>query len=182
VTDGSYGQYGPDGPSYPSAKDTPLWMTDTPVEVDIDSVRSFGNFVRAEHDSNVVPNRETILNKLAGQHAYTWQDYAYSHVTPTTNPIASNRTVGVHDCPLNGNAQRLGLDHLEYEAAAMALLDSLTDGLKTIADGARLIADAYHTTEAQNAMDIDVVKTYFEGDPKNRSLHLPGTDGQNLPL
>jgi hypothetical protein len=154
----------PYGTDVPNAADRPGWIADQPVTVDVDSLRAFGHLVRAEHDTNVQPNKQAIIDKLAGQRAYTWQDYAYSHVTPTVNEVGSNPTLGVDPRPQNQNAQRLSRLHLDCERQAQLLLESLSDGLQAIADAADQFAAAYKTQDALNAMDMHAVRTYFESD------------------
>jgi hypothetical protein len=161
----------PYGTYVPNAADRPDWITDTPVTVDVHSLRSFGDLVQAEHDTNVAPNANTILTKLAGQPNYTAADYQYSHGPLPENQLGQNPTLGVD--PGQQEAKRLSLQHMAYENDAMALLNNVSNGMRTIAQAAHDIANLYTSAEDLNNMDMLQVRAMFQPGPASGALEYP---------
>jgi hypothetical protein len=129
----------------------PGWLSDTPVDVDVDSLASFAAAVQAELDGNVVPGASSILTRLTG------------------GPDAqAQRTFGVDSRYQQGVI--IGNYHNECETRARQLLQDFQLGLAAIAAAAHSIAADYRSADSLNSMDLKKIEGYFH--PKDRSQSL----------
>jgi hypothetical protein len=129
----------------------PGWLSDAPVDVDVDSLATFASVVQAELDHNVAPGTSSILTRLTG------------------GPEAqAQRTFGVdsryHQGVLIGNY------HSECETRARQLLNDFQLGMAAIAAAAHSIAADYRSADSLNSMDVKKIGGYFN--PKDRSKSL----------
>ncbi|MBN1171260.1 MAG: hypothetical protein JXA67_03720 [Micromonosporaceae bacterium] len=132
-------------------------MTDTAVEVRVDSLLSFSRRVQTELTENVIPNASSIRNRLSGEGAYNPTLDGYTNIP--SYEIGQNRTFGVD--PRVPWAAAVGTRHLESETSVATLLSYLESGLQAIAAAAEAIAGDYKSAEELNAMDMVSVQSYF---------------------
>ena len=144
----------------------PGWISDVPVDVDVDSLHAFSMKIQAELDQNVVPNVNNVLSQLAGRAEYTPGDYT-SLMAPDHEP-GSNQTFGRD--PRYLAAVQAGLYHQDCESRAQELLQNLQLGLQAIAWAADGIAIKYRSVEELNNMDLAKVGTFFKADSDGGGL------------
>lgn len=143
--------------------DRPDWISDSPVEVDIQSLYSFAELVQQELDTNVKPNVSVLMERLgSGADMSFGRDGRYSQ------------------------GQVIGNYHQDCETKAQALLTDFQRGLQAIAYAAQSIAQEYTSADQLNAMDLNKIGGYFHPTDRSRSmterLGLPEPEPQNPPL
>jgi len=131
--------------------DRPGWLTDQPVDVDVDGLNSFAALVQAELDQNVVPGANSVLTHLTGD--------------PDSQ---GQRTFGVDSRYHQGVI--IGNYHSECENRARALLEDFQHGLAAIAAAAHSIAVDYRSVDSQNDMDLKKIEGYFHPTDRSHSL------------
>ena len=129
----------------------PEWLSDSPVDVDVDSLASFASLVQAELDSNVVPGSNSVLTRLTG------------------GPDAqAQRTFGVDARYQQGVI--IGNYHSECENRARKLLEDFQHGMAAIAAAAHSIAVDYRSADSLNGMDLNKIEGYFNPTDRSKSL------------
>jgi hypothetical protein len=129
----------------------PDWMTNKSVDVDIDSLDTFGRHVQAELDNNVKENARSVVDRLA-----------------TPPGAEGGRTFGVDQ--RYDQAVIIGNYHTEAEIRGRQLLRDFEIGLQAIAWTAMSIANDYRTVDELNSMDLSKISEYFHPKDKSRSL------------
>ncbi len=131
--------------------DRPDWLSDKPVDVDVDSLASFASVVQTELDQNVAPGSTSILNHLTG------------------GPDAqAQRTFGVDSRYQQGVI--IGNYHSECETRARKLLEDFQHGMAAIAAAAHSIAVDYRSVDSLNQMDLTKIEGYFHPTDPSQSL------------
>jgi hypothetical protein len=138
----------------------PGWISDQPVTVEIDGLRSFGTYIQQELDSNVRPNVEKVLSKLG---------------PPAQDP--SKLSFGANSDYTQGRI--IGTYHSDAVKAGQELLTNLQQGLQAIAWAAQNIANDFQGADELNSMDLARVDGYFH--PKDRSRSLDENGLPELP-
>ncbi|WP_213454928.1 hypothetical protein [Rhizomonospora bruguierae] len=144
--------------------DRPDWVSDQPVEVDIQSLYSFAQAIQQELDQNVKPNVPILMERIGtgGEGMSFGRDGRYSQ------------------------GQVIGSYHQDCEIKARELLENLQIGLQAITYAAQSIAQEYTSQDEQNAMEISKIGGYFSPKDKSRSmaeqLGLPEPEPDDPPL
>jgi hypothetical protein len=136
--------------------DRPDWISDKPVEVDIQSLHSFSQAVQQELDQNVKPNAQVLRTRLGGS-AHTDRSFGNDH--------------------RYSQGQVIGNYHLDCEVKAQELLDDLQRGLQAIAYAAKSIAQDYTSADELSQMDLNKIGGYFHPTDPSRSM----TEQMGLP-
>jgi len=133
----------------------PGWISDQPVTVEIDGLRSFASYMQQELDSNVRPNVGKVISKLGPPVRDT------EHLTfGADGEYYRGRTIGNY--------------HADAIAAGQKLLEDLQVGLQAIAWAAQNIASDFQGADELNGMDIARVDGYFNPRDRSRSLDANG--------
>jgi len=133
----------------------PGWISDRPVNMEIDGLRSFASYVQQELDTNVRPNVDKILGKLGP-----------SAVGPEQLSFGADGQY--HQGRMIGNF------HSDAIKASETLLVNLQKGLQAVAWAALNIANDYRGADELNSMDLARVDPYFHPTDRGRSLDANG--------
>jgi hypothetical protein len=125
----------------------PGWISDQPVAMEIDGLRSFANYIQQELDLNVKPNTEKVLAKLGPP----------GHLT-----FGSNGEY--HQGRVIGNYHSAAID------AGRKLMARLQQGLQAIAWASHNIANDFESADELNRMDLTRVDGYFNPADHSRTL------------
>ena len=125
----------------------PGWISDQPVAMEIDGLRSFANYIQQELDLNVKPNVEKVLGKLGPPEHLTFGGNGEYH---------QGRVIGnYHSAAIDGGRK---------------LMASLQLGLQAIAWASHNIANDFESADELNRMDLTRVDGYFNPADRGRNL------------
>jgi hypothetical protein len=133
----------------------PDWISDQPINVDIDGLHSFSRYLQQELDLNVRPNAAKARAKL-GEPARDTPQLSFG----TRAEYTQGRAIGNY--------------HATAVVSAHELLDDLQKGLQAIASAARNIANDYQSVDDLNHMDLTRVDAYFAPTYNGRPLEEHG--------
>ena len=131
--------------------DKPGWISDQPVAMEIDGIRSFATYIQQELDLNVTPNVDKVLGKLGSSEELTFGASDQYH---------QGRVIGNY--------------HSSAIEAGRRLMVSLQRGLQAIAWASHNIANDYESADELNSMDLTRVSHYFN--PTHRVGHAGTSD------
>jgi hypothetical protein len=128
----------------------PIYLSDQPVEVQIDSLHAFAMYVQQELDTNVRPNVTSVLGQLGQEGG------------------VGGRSFGNDTRYSQG--RRIGDYHTECVEKGQKLMRDLELGLQAIAYAAHSIANDFESADELNSMDLARVDGYFNPTDRRRSL------------
>jgi len=137
----------------------PHFLSDRPVQVEIDSLHTFARALQQELNTNVRPNTERLREKLG-----------------VAAGLGGGRAFGRDGRYAEG--VRIGDFHDDCVARAGTLLDQFELGLQAIAWVAHNIANDFEDADELNSMDLNAITGYFNPADRSRSLAANGLPSQ----
>jgi hypothetical protein len=137
----------------------PHFLTDQPVQVEIDSLHAFARAVQEELDANVRPNIQRLRAKLG-----------------VTADLGGDKAFGRD--PRYAQGVQIGEFHRQCVERAGTLLDNLERGLQAIAWAAHNIANDFENADELNSVDLNAITGYFNPTDRSRSLAANGLPQQ----
>jgi hypothetical protein len=131
--------------------DKPDFLTDQPVQVEIDSLHDFARLIQQELDTNLRPNARILRERLGAPAGF-----------------GGFRAFGRDGRYAQG--VRIGDYHDECVTKALMLLNQLEVGLQAVAWAAHNIANDFEDADERNSMDLNAIPRYFNPTDRSRSL------------